>query len=35
MATKNNGIAVISDILGKENIREATKTLKRYVKREI
>lgn len=35
MATKTNGVAVISEILGKENIREATEILKRYVKGEI
>lgn len=32
MKTGTNGVAVISEILGKEDIFEATKTLKKYVK---
>lgn len=35
METGTNGVAVISEILGKEDIREVTKILKKYVKGEV
>lgn len=35
MQTGTDGVAVISEILGKEDVKEATKVLKKYVKGEI
>lgn len=35
MSTKTDGVAVISEILGKENIKEATSNLRKYVKGEM